>query len=166
MFSVAPEQVKEFLDICLESGLSYDSSIFPIKGWRYGIPSARSQPHIVRRLNNKTLVEFPIATNKWMGKDWPIGGGGWWRILPISIIRKAFNSVEKRKEPFMTYFHPYEFDSKPLVASQVVKVTPKVAFMSFSQNLGQQTTSRKLDRILKEKEFITVKKYLSELDLL
>ena len=70
------------------------------------------------------------------------------------MIRWAFNAAEQHNNSFMTYFHPYEFDSEPLVARNVVKLTPKVAFWSFSQNLGQQTTRRKLEAILKEKQFM------------
>ena len=166
LFGVAPEQIDGFLDICMDAGLRYDSSIFPVSGWRYGAPGQSRHPRIIRSRGSEHLIEFPIATYRFFGKVWPAGGGGWWRVMPGSLIRHVFDSVEVGGDAFMTYFHPYEFDDQPLIASHVTNVTAKIAWWVFTQNLGRQSLPGKVEKILANKRFVTVSAYLENLRLL
>jgi hypothetical protein len=57
------------------------------------------------------LVEFPIGTLRLFGTNLPIGGGGYFRLLPGGLIQSAIrrvNTVERK--PVMFYFHPWELD--------------------------------------------------------
>jgi polysaccharide deacetylase family protein (PEP-CTERM system associated) len=107
-FSVVKETLWA-LPIIADIGFTYDSSIFPVRRPRYGIPTWPTSPVLVRFPNNQTLLEAPIATISLFGRNWPIGGGGYHRLLPGFVsrlcARKAMSAA-----PFVFYCHPYEFD--------------------------------------------------------
>ncbi len=70
------------LDDLAEAGFDYDSSIFPVDRPRYGIPDWPQSPVQVRLANGLSIVEFPLASYRMLGKNWPVGGGGYHRLLP------------------------------------------------------------------------------------
>lgn len=163
-FSILPDQLEEFLELCVSEGLVYDSSVFPISGWRYGIPrSIMGKPHIVKCKSGK-LIEFPIATLKMLGKVWPVGGGGWWRVMPVGLINKSLREAAKEKGVYTTYFHPYEFSQKKLVATNFVINKGKALLWQLSQNLGRKKTYSKLDKMLNLYKFTSIASYIKEVD--
>ena len=97
------------LDIMADLGLRYDSSIYPVLNYRYGIEDAERWPH---QLETKTrpLVEFPISTWRLWGRNLPIAGGAYFRILPYVVIRRAFRSINRAGHPAVFYLHPWELD--------------------------------------------------------
>jgi len=99
------------LDILVEAGFSYDSSIFPVHHDRYGIPGAEQKPHVLTTPAGYDLVEFPISTKKYFGYQLPVGGGGYFRIYPYSFSRMALKSINQQQDqPFIFYLHPWEVD--------------------------------------------------------
>ena len=93
---------------CIEqAGYRYSSSIYPIQHDHYGMPSApRSafRPSI-------GLLEVPIATVRMFNRNWPAGGGGYFRLLPYSVSRWALQRLNRVDSlPAMFYFHPWEID--------------------------------------------------------
>ena len=52
------------LDILAEAGFTYDSSIFPVRHDRYGIPDAEERPHVLKTPSGYALTEFPLSTYK------------------------------------------------------------------------------------------------------
>lgn len=99
------------LDVLAEVGFSYDSSIFPVARPRYGIPDWPREPRRVRLPSGQSIVELPIASFVWRGKNWPVGGGGYHRLLPGWLSRQLVARV-LREQPFVFYCHPYEFDPR------------------------------------------------------
>ncbi len=99
------------LEVLKEVGFEYDSSIFPIRHSRYGIPDWPVVPVRVNLTGKKSILEFPIATFRCLGKNWPVGGGGYHRLLPGFISRYLANRV-MASTPFIFYCHPYEFDPR------------------------------------------------------
>lgn len=100
------------LDILVEEGFTYDSSIFPIVHDLYGIPDARRFPHVIRRAAGP-IREFPITTLGLAGERLrlPVGGGGYLRLFPVGLIRRAFDRINRReRQPAVLYFHPWELD--------------------------------------------------------
>ena len=64
-------------------------------------------------IHSKALIEFPISTVKVLGTNFPISGGGYFRLFPYPIIRKALKSInEKDNKPFIFYVHPWEIDPR------------------------------------------------------
>lgn len=98
------------LDVLLEEGYRYDSSIFPIRHDRYGIPSSPRHPYVVHRPAG-TLLEVPGSTTTIGPLNLPVAGGGYFRILPYAWTHwgiERINHLERR--PAVFYLHPWEID--------------------------------------------------------
>lgn len=109
-YSIKQEQAWAY-DILLEEGFRYDSSVYPIFHDRYGYPEAPRFPYEMRCNAHSKLVEFPIGTVRLFGVNWPIGGGGYFRLLPKLLFEFSIRWVNKKeKQPVMFYFHPWELD--------------------------------------------------------
>jgi polysaccharide deacetylase family protein (PEP-CTERM system associated) len=161
-FSVAAEQLEGFYDVCFACGLDYDSSVFPIRGRRYGIADASCAPHVVRQQADRRLVELPLATVTWRGRTWPVAGGGYWRILPARALIAAIRRINAEARPMVTYFHPYELDTARLSATQAAGRSLRSRKHGWRQNLGRRTMYGKLDAILSTFRFTAAEDYLRD----
>jgi polysaccharide deacetylase family protein (PEP-CTERM system associated) len=95
------------LDIICENNLKYDSSIFPLAAHdRYGIRDAHRFANRVRG----ELWEFPVSTMRLGNQNWPVAGGGYFRLYPLWLTRQAIRSLNARGYPAVIYLHPWEFD--------------------------------------------------------
>lgn len=98
------------LDILIEEGFLYDSSIFPIHHDRYGFPEAERFLHIIKR-ENGTIVEFPPSTYRFFNQNIPVAGGGYMRLFPLYITRTAIKRINERdRQIAILYLHPWEID--------------------------------------------------------
>jgi polysaccharide deacetylase family protein (PEP-CTERM system associated) len=99
------------IDVLAELGLRYDSSVYPVRHDRYGVPGAPRAPFRARG-RERTLLEVPPATLRLCRMNVPVGGGGYFRLLPLFLMERAFAQVRRRCVPAVTmlYFHPWEFD--------------------------------------------------------
>jgi len=107
------------LDIMVELGFAYDSSIFPVRHDRYGIPDAERVPHRIATPGGNSIVEWPLATAKFFGFSLPVAGGGYFRLLPYWLSRWGLASINRKEmRPFIFYLHPWEIDpAQPRVAA-------------------------------------------------
>ncbi|MCX8042500.1 MAG: DUF3473 domain-containing protein [Desulfobacterota bacterium] len=96
-------------DILKELGFVYDSSVYPIRGKRYGIPDA---PRHIHRLTNG-LYEVPLASIKLLGFSIPVAGGGYLRYFPFFWTVYAMKRIEHEGRPAVVFIHPYEFEETP-----------------------------------------------------
>ena len=109
-FSIGREQAWAY-EILIEEGFRYDSSVYPILHDRYGEPRAPRFPYQVFRNGVACLTEFPIGTARLFGVNLPIGGGGFFRLSPFELVRRAIHHVnERERQPIMFYVHPWELD--------------------------------------------------------
>ncbi len=102
------------LDILVEEGFTYDSSIFPITHDIYGIPGGKRFPHEISTHAGK-IREFPISTFPlhvgWWKSQMPICGGGYLRLFPAALVARAIQAINvTEKQPVIVYFHPWEID--------------------------------------------------------
>ncbi len=107
-FSIVPETLWA-LDMLAAAGFEYDSSIVPARLPRYGIAGWPVLPVRVQLSSGSSILEAPLPTFRVLGKDWPVGGGGYHRLLP-GITSRYFARRVMREAPFVFYCHPYEFD--------------------------------------------------------
>ncbi|MFT5392959.1 MAG: polysaccharide deacetylase family protein (PEP-CTERM system associated) [Gammaproteobacteria bacterium] len=95
-------------DALEEAGYEYSSSLNPIWHDLYGIPDA---PRFAFRPNANELVEVPITTLAFAGRNYPCGGGGFFRLLPFWYFQWAYRRVNMHdRMPALFYFHPWEID--------------------------------------------------------
>lgn len=142
------------LDVLVDEGYRYDSSIFPVYHDRYGIPAAPRHPFRFRN----GLVEFPLSTWQGPGIRLPIGGGGYFRLFPYALMRGAFRALERENLPGIFYLHPWDLDSDQPLAG----VSP---LQRWRQTVGSARAPRKLERFLREFRFAPVGTVLAGLPL-
>jgi polysaccharide deacetylase family protein (PEP-CTERM system associated) len=150
------------LDIMIEQGLKYDSSIFPIGRKLYGIPDAPRYPYIIQN-SSGSLVEFPISTYKLMKWNIPVGGGGYLRLLPYSLIKAGIIQTNKQDYPAVIYIHPYELDTDvELIPSH--NNTLKDQWVRITQELNRASVDKKIRALVNEFEFSSIRSYFDQCD--
>ena len=98
------------LDVLVSEGFRYDASIYPVRHDRYGIPGWPRHIHRVERAGG-ALWELPGSTASLFGINLPIGGGGYFRLLPYAWTRRGIARVNRREgAPVVFYLHPWEID--------------------------------------------------------
>jgi polysaccharide deacetylase family protein (PEP-CTERM system associated) len=134
------------LDVLIEEGYCYDSSIYPIRHDRYGIPTAPRHPFFVRRPAG-TLLEIPGSTARVGTVNLPIGGGGYFRLLPYQWTRWGIERVNrKERRPAVFYLHPWEIDpEQPRL--------PAGALASLRHYHNLERTEARLRRLLRDFRF-------------
>ena len=98
------------LDVMLECGIEYDSSIFPVQDALYGVPGALRFPFVIHSVGERQLVEFPMTTTRVGKRNLPLGGGAYLRVLPYPYMRWGMRRVNKEGQSAVVYLHPWEID--------------------------------------------------------
>lgn len=155
-FSIREETAWAF-DALVRAGFQYDSSIFPFAGRRYGVPDfSRGPVRIVRE--GGSILEIPLSTVVLWNRKLPVAGGGYFRLLPYPIIRRAALRVHEDELPFVAYCHPYEFRKERLVFPSEPGPfrAVRAAVMSAKFNLFRQSMRSKLTSLLREFRFTSI----------
>ncbi|MEZ5291476.1 MAG: DUF3473 domain-containing protein [Vicinamibacterales bacterium] len=146
------------LDVLIDEGYTYDSSIFPVHHDRYGIPDAERHAGVVSRPGG-TIVEVPASTVRLAGVNWPIGGGGYFRLLPYGWTRWGMRRVnDLERAPAVFYLHPWEIDP-----DQPRLEAPALARYRHYHNLDD--TEPRLRRLLQEFPFGTMRGLIASVPL-
>jgi polysaccharide deacetylase family protein (PEP-CTERM system associated) len=135
------------LDILAEEGFKLDSSIFPVRHDRYGIPDSPTCLHLLQTAGGP-LWEFPAAVARFAGVNVPVGGGGYFRLFPLRWTTYCLRRINRRtREPFMFYVHPWELDAD----QPRVPAASRVSRFRHYVNLAK--THNKLDKLLGDISF-------------
>lgn len=143
------------LDILLELGFRYDSSLFPVRHPQYGIPGAPRFPGFFPTPKGGSILEFPLSTARLGSLSLPVAGGGYFRLLPYAYTKAGLRSINRREnEPFIFYLHPWEIDPGQ----------PRVADAGFSARLRHYTNldrcEARLKKLFADFSFTTVRDVL------
>ena len=149
-FSVPGESWQAFFDVLAGEGIAYDSSVVPMVLPRYGIADFGLAPRRVATSNGADVVEFPLSLVHWLGRTWMVAGGGYWRLLPAFMLRRAIRRLRRQGRPLVTYFHNYEFDDRPLRASAMADRPPGLRRWEVRSNLFRTSVPRKVAGALRE----------------
>ncbi len=143
------------LDILLECGFLYDSSFFPVRDSLYG-PGATSRfPGVICRSDGRRLVEFPISTVRALGRNLPLGGGGYLRLLPYAYFSWGTRRVNRGEgRPTVVYVHPWEIDPE----QPRIRTAGRRGFST--HYLGLRSTEGKLRNLLREFRFAPLQQVL------
>jgi polysaccharide deacetylase family protein (PEP-CTERM system associated) len=110
-YSITPHSAWA-IDVLIQEGFRYDSSIFPVHHDRYGMPKAQRFPHLLSTSAGE-LIEFPPSTVRLSALrcNLPAAGGGYFRIYPYRVFRAAVRYINRAEgEPAMFVVHPWEID--------------------------------------------------------
>jgi polysaccharide deacetylase family protein (PEP-CTERM system associated) len=134
------------LDILIEEGFQYDSSIFPIRHDIYGIPGFSRFAVLIQREAGE-ILEIPPSTVRLFGRNWPVAGGGYFRLLPYPITSRCIRRINVSDgQPALVYIHPWELDlHQPRLRAKAIS--------SFRQYLNLRKTEPRLRRLLQEFRF-------------
>jgi polysaccharide deacetylase family protein (PEP-CTERM system associated) len=153
-YSITPRSLWA-LDILIQEGYRYDSSIFPIRHDRYGIPVSDRRPYRIDRPSG-SLIEVPGSTTQVGPMNLPVAGGGYFRILPYGWTRWGIarvNTLEKR--PAVFYLHPWEIDP-----AQPRLQAGRLGRFRHYRNLDD--TESRLRQLLADFEFDTMERLVAE----
>ncbi len=149
------------LEVLAEKGFVYDSSISPMMGKRYGGPGIKKEIHRMHLANGQSIIEVPMSTISLGIKELGIGGG-YMRRLPYFYTKWAIGHIQKNC-PAVIYMHPYEIDTD-IVPLKLDNLTGqgKTAALKFhkSQTRNRQTVKGKVDKLLSDFKFSTIKDIL------
>jgi len=126
-------------DCILEAGYRYSSSVYPILHDHYGLPDAPRFAYNSR----PELLEVPITTTRFFERNWPAGGGGYFRLLPYAMSKWSIKRVnEVDEQPAIFYFLPWELvPDQPRVKGAGLKTRVR-------HYLNLEQTKSRLQRLL------------------
>jgi polysaccharide deacetylase family protein (PEP-CTERM system associated) len=146
-----------------ELGFLYDSSIFPVRHNRYGIPD---YPRFPSRFTFEgiggaaaSMVEFPLSTTRIGPLNLPIAGGGYLRLLSYFYVRWGLRRVNREGQPGVVYLHPWELDPQ----QPRIRCNLRTRILHYS---GLRRTAGSLRRLLEEFRFAPLRKVLESRGLL
>jgi polysaccharide deacetylase family protein (PEP-CTERM system associated) len=143
------------LDVLARRGYQYDSSVHPVHHPVYGIPDFEPGISRVQAEGGGELVEFPVSTYPFLGRNLPVGGGGYFRLLPGGVHRAAVRSLGRKGRPVAIYMHPWEFDpDQPRY--------PAPWHKRFRHYLNLDRSLPRLERLLSSFRFGTMRAVLEE----
>ena len=133
------------LDVLIEEGFAFDASIFPIRHDRYGIPDAPRQPHVIQR-SAGSIVEVPSSTVRFASINYPIAGGGYFRLYPYQLTKWGITKLNRAEQPAVVYIHPWEVDpEQPRLPASIAA--------QFRHHVGVHTTIDKLRKVMNDFSF-------------
>jgi len=139
------------LELLKQSGLRYDSSVFPTGVHPdYGISDAPLTPYAL----DSDLWEIPLTVIELAGRRLPVGGGGYFRLLPYAATRWAMRRVNQNGRPTVVYLHPWELDpGQPRVNTGAIR--------RFRHTVNLRRTANRLDQLLQDFEFCPLREMIN-----
>ena len=92
-FSVM-EKTKWALEVLVQVGFEYDSSVYPISGKRYGWPGFSKDICKIDLPDGQSIIEVPMSTVTVLGKTLPAAGGGYIRHFPYIVTKLAIKQIQ------------------------------------------------------------------------
>ena len=141
-------------DELVARGYRYDSSVHPVRHPTYGVPDF--EPGISEVATEKgTIVEFPVTTWRVLGRNLPVGGGGYFRLLPGSLPRSVLARLDREGRPGALYLHPWELDPEQPRARAPL-------FARFRHYVNLDRTLPRLEALLERFRFGSLERVLVE----
>lgn len=131
--------------ILAEQGIEYDSSVFPVLHDRYGEPDAPREPYCIPAASG-SICEIPPSTVRLAGRNIPVAGGGYFRLYPYWVTKRAIQRINREGLSAVVYFHPWEIDpGHPRPPVSRLKL--------WRHRVGMKSFESKLHRLLSDFEF-------------
>ena len=93
------------------------------------------------------LCELPVSTVRLLGRNWPVAGGGYFRLIPFRLTCRAIRRINAEQQPAVVYLHPWEFDpDQPRIAGAPLR-------SRFRQYVNLHKTETRLRKLLQRFAF-------------
>jgi polysaccharide deacetylase family protein (PEP-CTERM system associated) len=138
-------------DVLAGCGFTYDSSVMPCKGPHYGWPEFGREITTVHTSEGNSIIEVPMSTRRFIGRDIPACGGSYLRLLPFSLTKRFFTSIAEENHPIV-YIHPYELDTErypDFYFRELNKSSLKTNISLRSNWLFRKSTAEKFRKLMK-----------------
>jgi polysaccharide deacetylase family protein (PEP-CTERM system associated) len=112
-FSITRDTTWAF-EALAELGFRFDSSLYDSPKIPNRIAGIPDRPCRLELASGAELWEVPVCVTRVAGRVLPIGGGGYWRVLPAAAIVRGLQRAHATNPYPVVYVHPYEFDPEPL----------------------------------------------------
>jgi polysaccharide deacetylase family protein (PEP-CTERM system associated) len=161
-FSISGENLW-VMELLLDQGIKYDSSIYPVKTTRYGSADFSQTINWLELEDGRRIIEAPLSVVKYFGKTVPASGGGSFRAFPYGFTRSAIRKIT-RSQPYIFYMHPYEIDSPPFQDFYMNAVRNSSFRARFRLNkywFNRHTVYPKLGKLLDTYKFTSLKNVIN-----
>jgi polysaccharide deacetylase family protein (PEP-CTERM system associated) len=161
-FSISGENLW-VMELLLDQGIKYDSSIYPVKTTRYGSADFSQTINWLELEDGRRIIEAPLSVVKYFGKTVPASGGGSFRAFPYGFTRSAIRKIT-RSQPYIFYMHPYEIDSPPFQDFYMNAVRNSSFRARFRLNkywFNRHTVYPKLGKLLDAYKFTSLKNVIN-----
>jgi len=150
------------LDVLARCGFRFDSSIYPITHDNYGLLGSPRAPYSISAdagaAGTARVAEFPISSFRMLGRDLPVAGGGYLRMLPWWYNRAGIDRILDEPRPAMVYVHPWEIDPE----QPRIKTRLRSRLRHYTNLGGMQA---RLERLLERYAFAPVGEVLAQTPL-
>jgi polysaccharide deacetylase family protein (PEP-CTERM system associated) len=138
------------LDIIAEEGFLYDSSVFPLKNYMYGIRNFPVRTCWITTSGGRRLIEVPATAAAFGRIKVPCGGGIYLRLLPLWAQKRLMASAHAQGRPFMLYFHPSDIDERHLQINLSIRER-------FFHNVGRRGARGKIMNFLESFHWTSIR---------
>ena len=143
------------LDVVREQGFRYDSSVVPVvvkdgamnSALRGGKKRGLAGVGRFAARRGDGLWEIPPSTLALGGRNWPVAGGGYLRLLPLFVTSGAIRRINGEGQPAVVYLHPWEVDAEQ------PEVAAVPALSRFRHGVNLHRTEGRLRRLLETFRF-------------
>lgn len=152
------------LDLLLELGFDYDSSIMPCRSFNYGWPGQPSNIGPIQTPGGGSILQVPLSVTSIAGRTIPALGGSYFRLLPLGVSRRIFRRIQSQR-PVIMYLHPYELDPEPypdFYMRELAKAPLKTRTRMRSMWVRRKSLMARYDRLLSEFQFAPIASLLSQ----
>jgi hypothetical protein len=139
--------------ILAKHGVDIDISLVPASRDHGGVKGFRRSPFLLETENGNIKI-FPVSVMNLFGKVIPFSGGGYLRLLPLSLIKHGFHQNHRKGYPCMT---PREIDkNQPRLKLPLLKY--------FKYYVGIGSAEEKLRCLLMTYNFGTVSQTIGQIE--
>ena len=157
-FFTIVEETSWAIDIMKEMGLKYDSSIFPFKIYKYGVPDIPLFPYhvsskdIKKNYIDEEFLEFPpsVYNIPLINKNIPIAGGFYLRFFPYKFISYGIRKINRKGFPAVCYTHPWEFDLNH----------PRIKSIVWYNYYRLNSTEKKFKKLIRDFKFTSIRDWI------
>ena len=132
------------VDVLVEAGFAYDTSVFPVVHPSYGVQEAPARPFYLQgQPGGAEMLEIPPLTWRVLGRNIAVAGGGYFRLLPLWFMNRGLKQAASRRRPAVLYFHPWEFD--PAMPRLPLSLAGRIRTYT-----GLKSSAARLERIMRQ----------------